>query len=46
MATVTCEIQWLVYLQYFKVSFEQPSLTMTKQDTLQQTQCFTSVRNI
>ena len=34
MATVTCEIQWLVYLlQAFKVPFEQPSLLYCDNDS-------------
>jgi len=51
MATVTCEIQWLVYLlQDLKVFFFSNHLfyivTMTQQDILQQIQCFMSASNI
>nr|KYP43582.1 hypothetical protein KK1_034960 [Cajanus cajan] len=49
MAVVTCEIQWLTYLlQDFKVFFSNHlfcTMTMTQQDTLQETQCFMSARN-
>jgi len=34
MTTVTCEIQWLVYLlQYLKIPFEQPSLLYRDNDS-------------
>ena len=34
MTTLTCEIQWLTYLQHFKVPFEQPSLLYCDNDLL------------